>query len=324
MIVVAHEGLNSPNHRALGITEGIGNEPLGFEGELIAGVFLLEVKFVTNPEKKIVSLFEMFALGGTHEAFVLESEGGAQVAFDQAHPEEVMVIAQASTSAFDVRFLNKNGAFEFGMARGLVLHPPFEVGGFLALNTHAAEAALKLLEKRFRAGDKACFQKGGAGLEILAPGLNRVLDAAGGVAHFEPNVPEHVKNLFDNVFHEPSAVPISPPFFVKEVDVDIALRTKLVPSESAHRNERDFIRPCVATVAFLRVFQAVLKHAPEDHGHQFGPFADKIPSSLTSPVGQAKPVLLEFEKLAVDVEGVGRASVGRFQQAAFGVAKNFF
>ena len=114
-------------------------------------------------------------------------------------PKQIVVVAQAAWARFDIWFLQKNGRAVFEVSHPLIVPPPSQEIALVAAQADLFKAPLKLREQRFASCQEPRFQQGGLGNVVVVGVVARFPDGARCVADLEPDVPEDVQNLFDQV-----------------------------------------------------------------------------------------------------------------------------
>jgi hypothetical protein len=196
-VVVPHEGFDAIEDAFLFVAELGGDDALEAEGELVFAAALGVVHGVAGAEDEVVGFGDFFPTGGGDEAFFDEVLGFESAELGVAHPDEVLVVAEAAAAVFDVGFLNEGGVAEFAVAGGEVLLAEAEEGGFLAFHAFFIEAGAKLVVGEGVAAEVAQLHEGGFCFHAFVGEAHAVADGADAVADFEADVIEEHEELAD-------------------------------------------------------------------------------------------------------------------------------
>lgn len=192
-VEILHEPLETDARGAIGVAEAVGDGGLDAAGEDVDGAVGLVVQFVAGAEEEVVGVVELACFGVVDELFSFEFLEGAGAVFEEGHPEEILVIAEAAAAIFDIRFLEEGGVTELGAARDLVFDSGFDVILLLIDDAASEDGGLEFFEEIEVTIDEAGFDEGGFGLEIGIGDFGAFGEIADGVSDFEADIPERVE-----------------------------------------------------------------------------------------------------------------------------------
>ena len=199
LVVIPHEGFHPAQDGPVLVAETVGDLSLQAQGQDIAGTLLQVMEFGADAQQEVVGAVELLAFGRRQQLRVDKSLGAGQPPFHFPDPDQVLIIAQAAASAFDVGFLEKRRVARLFVPVALVGHAPGQVFLFMAVQAAALEGLLKFREERFVSAEKAGLQQRGLGAQVAVGLGDEFLHRARGVSDLKADVPEHVENVLDDV-----------------------------------------------------------------------------------------------------------------------------
>ena len=150
-----------------------------------------------------------------------------------ADPEQGVQIAQAALALLQIGF-DDIATVTHALVAGLALGQLFGHEGAGGAGHHfLAEARIGLVEQRLITPDEAGFQKGGAHRHVGTGNADHIIQAAGGVAHLQAEIPQQVQQGFDDLFAPRRLLPRR-----DEHDVHVGKRRHLAAAVTAHRSQR--------------------------------------------------------------------------------------
>ena len=278
------------------------------------------MKLGADSEQEIVGAVELLTLGGGEQLGIDEGLGVGQPPLYFAHPDKILVIAQAAAPVFDVGFLEKWGVARLVVTVLLVGDTPGEILFFMSVQATAIKSFLELREERFISAKKARLQQRGLGSQVAVGLRNDFAHRARGVTDLKANVPQHIEHMLDDIGDLGGR--LGAVRLVKKKNVDVAVGIEFAATKSAHgqkRNRGRFV-DMRAQMGFPGAVPKVTKHDGDD----IGALLAKVTPALAMDMFQPEAMLLKLEKSAVDVEQVGRSQMGLVDQFAFCVAQDFF
>ncbi len=320
LVVIPHEGLHPAKDGPVLVAETVGDLSLQPQGEHIAGPLLQVMEFSADAQQEVVGAVELLAFGRRQQLRVDKGLGAVQPALHFPDPDQVLIIAQAAATVLDVGFLEKRRVAGLFVPVALVGHAPGQVLLFMAVQAAALESLPKFREDRFVSAEKAGFQQRGLGAQVAVGLGDEFLHGARGVSDLKTDVPEHVENVLDDVVH--LARVLRSVVGIEKKNVDVAVGIEFAPAESPHGQQGD-ARRGVHMRAQMGFPRAVPKMAQHD-GDNVGALVAKFASAFAVDVFELEPVVLQFQKAAVNIEQIGRPQMGLVDQFPFGVAQNLF
>ena len=243
---------------------------------------------------------------------------GQGALLEEGHPKQVLVIAQSTTAAFQMRFLHVNRVAKFRVARRLVVHAQLDV--FTDMTAHATltKRRPKTRGQGGIAGERTRLEHGRFREHVLVRLIDRFIDRAGGVANLETDIPKQVKDLFDHlgrVRRNLSAI-----FLVEKHDVDVAEWVELAASVTAECEEGERGRGGAAIAQ--RESDCRLEDALHQNIDQFDP--QRADFATTAAVLMAKPeaVLFDLQEFLVKRQRFDRPHCPRRGELALCVREN--
>src|ERR1043165_1891876 len=159
---------------------------------------------------------------------------GRENAFlEKRHPKQVLIIGQTAAAALQVWLLDVNRVAKLGMTRDLILHPPLDVFANVAAHAVLPKGLAKSSCQGGIARERARFEHRGFGEHVLVRLRDRLTDRARGMADLEPDVPEQIQDLLDNL---PGVGRNRAAILMEKHDVDVAKRIQLPSPITAERD----------------------------------------------------------------------------------------
>ena len=150
-----------------------------------------------------------------------------------ADPEQGVQIAQAALAFLQIGF-DDIAAVAHALVTGFALGQLFGHEGAGGAGHHfLAEPGIGFVEQRLITPDEAGFQKGGAHRHVGTSDADHVVQAAGGVAHLQAQIPQQIEQSFDDLFAPRRLLPRR-----DEHDVHIGKRRHLAAAVATHRRQR--------------------------------------------------------------------------------------
>ncbi len=314
-VVIPHERLHPAQDGAVLVAEAAGDHPLEAQREDVPGALLLVMQFRPDTEEEIVGAVELLALGSGEELLIDEGLSIGEPALDLADPEQILVIAQTAAAVLHVRFLERNGTARLVVPVALIGHAPGEILLLVAAHTLAIEGLLEFVKKGFIPGEIARLQQGGLRAQIAVGLGHQFLHRPGGVADLEPDVPQHVKHVLDEVVDPLRRLRIG--IRVKEEDIDIAVGIQFAAPEAADGEENDTRH--LSLVKFLVRFPRAVPEMTQHDGHDVGALLTEITAPFAPGVFKLEAMLLQLEEAAVNIQQVAGPQVRLVNQFALGV-----
>ncbi len=178
MIKLAHETFNALAGRAVMPAEAGGNRRLEAAAQNISRTVDQVMQFVADPEQETVGAVKLFAFGGADHLALLQVRQRAGVIFEMGHPEQVLIIAQASATILDVRLLHTGGIAVFGPPQSLVLEAGGNVFVLVAHHTLGLDSPREPIEQYFIAKDAAGLDQGRFRLHVVVGHSDAVINRA--------------------------------------------------------------------------------------------------------------------------------------------------
>ena len=238
-VVVLHEGLDQFEERLLRVAE-IGREArLDLEVEHIGRMFAHVVKLVAHAQQENAGFLEFRQLVGTEIMLFREFLHPGNPEANLRHPQGVLVIAQASDPVLDVGLLHKDRVTLLEAAVALIDEARGDVGLRIVLKVMFPVGGGEILVERSAARDESRFEQRRLGADVMGSFGKHLAEHAGGVADFQAQVPERIKDLVGKIFLKRRGRSIGCAVGVKEHHVDVAQRAQFGPSVSAEGDEAD-------------------------------------------------------------------------------------
>jgi len=320
----AHEFFEALAGRTVHEAEIVRNGRLDVFGEDIRRPADEVVEFVADAEQVIVGGFELFALGLADEFALLQFGEGTGAVFEEGHPDEVLVIAQAAAAVLDVGLLHGGGIAEFVVAGGLVIQAGGDVFVLVTINAFVDDGLLQFFEQGFAAGDEPRLDEGGFGLHVVAGGLDAILDAADGMPDLETEVPERV----EDAIHEPGQegerfVAGDDLAVVEEHEIDVAVGIEFGAAITADGDEGDG-----GGILFLAAGREVghngVPHVTEEDVEEPGAGAADIDATGAGAMEDFEPVGFHLQKRLVAGEFRGGKASRRQREGGWRRWLRFF
>ena len=123
---------------------------------------------------------------------------GLDALLEEADPEQILIITQATAAILDIRLLHVHSASILCVALSLVLDALSDVFALKAFDASVDESLAELLEQFCVADNESCFEQGRFGKHVGIRLFDGFVDGPRGVADFESEVPKGVKDEFDD------------------------------------------------------------------------------------------------------------------------------
>ena len=300
LVVIFHQRLVPQRAAFLRITEPFGHLVLDGEMEGVGGAPGRVMEISTEAQQKIVGGFDSPAIGLAQPILADEVGRGERAFLEERHPKQVLVIAQSAAAAFQVRFQHVNAVAELRMARRLVLHAQLHVFALPTAHTLLPERSPEPRRQMRIARQRARLEHRGLRQHVLVRQVHRFRDRARGVAHFEPNIPEQIKDLLNHLGRVSRNV--SPVLVVQEHNVDVAEWIELPASITAESNDGKWGGGHVFFPDAGRGFENVT----QQHVDHFDPERADFPAASTILMAQSEPMLLDFQEPLVERKRICR------------------
>ena len=195
--IILHEDFDTAPGGGVLVAHALRHLDLHVKGELVIGPPDDQMQMTAHRPEEIFGLGKGGKfLGGEHAqghefAHITDA---VQVFGD---PEQRLQVSQAALALFDV------GLDHIALALLFVPRVAFRQlglgkGALGALEEIVPEALIEFLGQHPLARQKAVFEEGGADRVILCAQAQTVADGAAGMAHLEPQIPEHVEHGFNH------------------------------------------------------------------------------------------------------------------------------
>ena len=183
--------------------------------------------------RKSSALQELVVFGAREDALVDQFLAGAHAVEILADPEQRLQVAQAALAVLDVG-LDQIAAFAgLGVALVALGELGLDVFGAGVLHHFLVEARDQLVVERLVAPQEARFEDRGADGDVGARQAHAFVDVAGGVADLQPQVPQHVEHVFDDLL-APRRLLVGQ----QEQQIDVGARRQRAAAIAADRHHR--------------------------------------------------------------------------------------
>ena len=119
--------------------------------------------------------------------------------FKIGHPKQILVIAQAAASVFKIWFLHINAIAELRMTRRLIAHSHLYVFPLMTGDAFCSKLLSKLSCQRRVTCEVTRLEHGRLCQHIAICLCDGFFNRAGGMANFEADIPEQIKNLLHHL-----------------------------------------------------------------------------------------------------------------------------
>ena len=213
-----------------------------------------------------------------------------------------MEIAQPADPQFDVGLLDIDGTEVLRVAFGEVVQAVLEVGVLAAGHALLAEALVEIVMELPIARHTARLDQRRQRLEILQRLPDRLRDRAYGMAELEPEVPQAVEDVVDDLEQAGAGLPA----LVEEQEVDVGMGIEEAPAVPADRHHGD----ALAGLRHLaRRRQRLVENPFQDEIEDAGPGAGHLDPPRPGLVAHLDPPVLQLEEPPEDGNRLGPPEV---------------
>ena len=253
IVVIAHEGLCAAQHvrELFLVSKTIREVALLVHHDHIRVTLCELVKLGAQVKNPFVGAVN-FTLLGLVEIFLFHQFAcRAHAIFEICHPHQVLEIAQAAASVFDVRLLHIDGVSVFRVARCLILDACFQISVRVPAHALFLKALLEPRKQLLVAIKQARFEHRGARLHFLVCLRHRLVEAARGAAWRVVARVDDVLRLLHDLLHARRKLRAT---CVEKGQVDVAFGIQLSSSVATKRDQsetRHFFTRCRERIELL-------------------------------------------------------------------------
>ena len=235
--------------------------------------------------------------------------------FKIRHPEQILVIAQAAASVFEIWFLHVNAVAKFAVARLLIAHSHLDIFALGTAYAFGAKLIAKLASQRAISGQKPRFEHCRFREHVAIRLLQCLFHRTRGMTDLEADVPEQIQNLLRHLFHisRDFACAVS----MQQHDIDIAKRIQLAAAVSTQCNQRQRGLWLPHRAGSSR------KKMAQNYIDQFAAPGANFAATTAGLMFQAEPVLLQLEKFFVARKNFGWPLFSGDRELVFSMGQDF-
>ena len=295
LVVIFHQRFILQRAPLLRVAEPLRNLILHAEMERVRGAGRRVVKVGAEAQEKIVGHLDPPPVRFAQPILANQVRGGERAFLEESHPKKILIIAQASAAALEMRFLDVNAIAKFCMARRLILHAQLDVFPLVAAHAIFPEGLAKTPGQFRVARDLPRFQHRGFRQHVGIRQLDGFGDRTRGVSHFEADVPEQIKNLLDYLGGVGGNVRSL--FVVEKHDVHVAEGIELAASITAERDHGE--RGGGDAFGLIGKRDRGIEDVMQEHVDQLDAKRANLPSTPSVLVAEPQTMLLDFQELLV-------------------------